>query len=85
MPPRAQGGFFAALRATLEVGVELFSALITGPVLRTVGGVGRAGGRFVRGGRGWFLASLRLALFLAGMLALGAGLMYLVFLSLQRT
>jgi hypothetical protein len=76
---------FGALRATFELGFEVLTTLISGPVVRALGGVGRAGGEFVRGGRGWFVAGLRLALFLGGMLVLGAGLMFLVFLFVQTS
>jgi serine/threonine protein kinase len=84
VPPRSTRGVLGTLRATLVLGLEVLTTLVSGPVVRSLGGVGRAGGEFVRGGRGWLLAGLRLSLFLGGMLALGAGLMYLVFLSLHR-
>ncbi len=85
VPPRSDRGVLGALRATLELGFEVLMALISGPVKRSVGGVGRAGGRFVEGGRGVFLGVLRLCLFLAGMLVLGAALMYVVFLLLHQS
>ncbi|MEO6709131.1 MAG: protein kinase [Planctomycetota bacterium] len=84
VPPRSSRGVFGALRATAELGVEVLMALISGPVKKSLGGVGRAGGDLVAGGRGWFLAALRLCLFLAGMLVLGAALMYLLFLFLKQ-
>ncbi len=85
VPPQSNRGVLGALRATLELGFEVLMALISGPVKRSVGGVGRAGGRFVEGGRGVFLGVLRLCLFLAGMLVLGAALMYVVFLLLHKS
>ncbi len=85
VPPRSNRGVFGALRATLELGFEVLMALISGPVKNSIGGVGRAGGEFVQGGRGWFVAALRLCLFLAGMLVLGAALMYLMFLFLRQS
>jgi len=84
VPPRSPRGVFGALRATFDLGLELLMALISGPLKRTIGGVGRAGGDFVRGGRGWFMAALRLFLFLFGMLVLGAALMFLLFLFLSQ-
>ncbi|HTF87999.1 MAG TPA: protein kinase [Planctomycetota bacterium] len=84
VPPRSTRGVFGALRATAELGLEVLMALISGPVKKSIGGVGRAGGELVSGGRGWFLAALRLCLFLAGMLVLGAALMYLLFLFLKQ-
>jgi serine/threonine-protein kinase len=84
VPPRARRGVFGALRATFELGLELAMALVSGPLKRSIGGVGRAGGHFVQGSRNWFLAALRLSLFLFGMLVLGAALMFLLFLFLNR-
>jgi hypothetical protein len=84
VPPRSNRGVFGALKATLTLGLEVLMALISGPVKNSVGNMGRAGGEFVQGGRGWFLAAMRLMLFLAGMLVLGAGLMYLLFRFLHQ-
>ncbi|HUR26693.1 MAG TPA: hypothetical protein VM509_00785, partial [Planctomycetota bacterium] len=83
VPPRSDRGVLGTLRATLALGLEVLMALISGPVKKSIGNVGRAGGEFVQSGRGWFVAALRLCLFLAGMLVLGAGLMYLLFLFLH--
>lgn len=84
VPPRSDRGVFGALKATFEVGLELMMSLLSGPVKRTIGGVGRAGGAFVQSGQGWFFAGFRLTLFLFGMLALGGLLMFLLFLFLRR-
>ncbi len=84
VPPRSSGGTFGALGATLQLGFEVLMALVSGPITRSLGGVGRAGGRFVAGGRGLILGTLRLVLFLGGMLALGAALMFLLFQFFNR-
>jgi hypothetical protein len=64
--------------ATFQLGLEVLLSLLTGPVKRTLGTVGRAGDRFVRRGRGILGALLRLVLFLVGMVLLGALLMFVL-------
>jgi tRNA A-37 threonylcarbamoyl transferase component Bud32 len=78
VPPRAEGGMLRSTMATFQLGLEVLLSLLTGPVKRTLGTVGRAGDRFVRRGRGILGALLRLVLFLVGMVLLGALLMFVL-------
>jgi tRNA A-37 threonylcarbamoyl transferase component Bud32 len=80
VPPRARGGPLHALGAALQLAFEVFVTLLSGPVRRTVGHFGRAGDRFVRGGRSAVANLARLCVFLTGMLLLGAILMYFLLL-----
>jgi hypothetical protein len=80
VPPRATGGPFRALGAALQLAFEVLMTILSGPVRRALGHFGRAGDRFVRGGTSAIASVARLALFLAGMLVLGALLMFFLLL-----
>ncbi len=71
VPPRAEGGLFGTLLASLALGAEILGALVSGPVLVVLRGTGHVVDRAVRGVPGFLGASLRLFLFLVMLACLG--------------
>jgi tRNA A-37 threonylcarbamoyl transferase component Bud32 len=72
VPPRAAGGVFGSIGATLMLGFEVLVSL-----LRGMGRFARAGLQRTKGSgdRGWFKESLHLVLFMIFLAALGAAAM----------
>ncbi len=83
VPPRAEGGVAGAFAATVALGFEVMVALVSGPILYVLRGVGRGVDRVLRFVPGALGSVLKLVLFLVLLAVLGAvlaalGLMFFV-------
>jgi len=80
VPPRVEGGWWHTLVATLALGIEVMLSMAQWLVRRVPGGLGRAGGRLLRGAGGFAAGTVRLTLFVLLLFVLGAAVTLLLFL-----
>jgi hypothetical protein len=85
VPPRAEGGALGTLAASIALGMEILGAIVTGPVLFVLRGMGGLVDRTLRGVPGFLGGILRIVFFVVlcalvgGLIALlGVGAVYLV-------